>query len=189
MRYVDIVGPTATSIPQHILVEGFLDNISRAIGNAATKKITTVTNTATALQVIYKAASTPQYLETVTFLLKKSIKTKLKLLPDGPVKKAIIRMFPQGRELIDFLKGMCLICVVNARLKMVGYAASQGADQVADVAKNAATALAQKIVSLDSLLQGATSGTGIFAVMKALEVGNDILFELLTRINQKIAAA
>lgn len=178
MRAYEIVGLNEGYLTEEMLIEGFVDSLARAVGNKVQEQITVVNNTATAMVVLYKAVSNPQYLETITFLLKKQIKTNLKQFPDGPFKQAIVKVFPQGRGLKDFLKALLLEATVKGVMKAGKLAKAEALDQIKD-----------QVLNLESLLGLAANGVGIFQVLKALGIANEVLFEMLTYLNTKIMTA
>lgn len=178
MRAYEIVGLNEGYLTEQMLIEGFVDSLARAVGNKVQEQITVVNNTATAMVVLYKAVSNPQYLETITFLLKKQIKTNLKSFPDGTFKQAIVRMFPQGRGLRDFLMALLLEATVKGVMKAGKLMKAEALDQIKD-----------QVLNLESLLGLASNGVGIFQVLKALGIANEVLFEMLTYLNNKIMNA
>lgn len=186
MRYYEIVGLNEAILTESMLREGLLDSISKTIGDQVNKKVTVVTNAATALQVIYKVVSNSQYLESMAFEIKRSIKRKLKIMADGTLKQAVSRMFPDGRNLKDFIIGVCLVGVMNSLGKALSWAKDAAQGAAMDQVKDAASGLVKKVLNLDGMISTATGATGLMGIFKALEIGNDVLFELLTAINRKL---
>ena len=66
-------------ISEDMICEGLMDSIRQYVGDKVTNAVSVVNNTASAMIVIYKVASNPEYLDTITFLLKKAIKQKIKI--------------------------------------------------------------------------------------------------------------
>lgn len=181
---------------EELLIEGWLDSVKKALGDKVDQTVQTVSNTAAALQVFYKIGTNKEYLETVTFLIKKDIKQKLKNLGDGPImaklKQLVMKIFPEGRGLMDFIKG-CIICAVlkmanslvdkfNSAKKIGGQVLDNVKDQAQEVVGN----LLQKMTGLDTMVNQLSQASGIFTILQALGIANDLLFELLTNINSKI---
>ena len=180
MRYTDIVLFEAESLEDALLQEAFMSNLVKLAGDKINQQVANVTNAATAAQVLYKVMSKPEYTDTATFLLKKAIKTRLKGLDDGPLKQAMLSKFPAGRTGKDFLKGLVMICVLNAVNVAKGTIKAQALDTITD-----------NILNLDNLVTqilGAGAG-GIGTVFQTLGIANTILFQVLTDINSKINAA
>ncbi len=177
-----------------LLMEGWLESIKGAVGSRIDQTVSVVNNTTTALQVFFKIGSNEEYLETMTYLIKKNIKTNLKALGQGPVIDKFVafisRIFPQGRKLLDFLKA----CVLNAVIQFVGGIVEKignikGAmiDSAKGEAQEVVTTLINKMVNLDSMIGGMSQASGIFTIMKTIGVANEYLFELLNQLNKKIA--
>jgi hypothetical protein len=180
MRYTDIVLFEAETLEEALLYEAFMSNLVKLAGDKINQQVTNVSNAATAAQVLYKVMSKPEYTDTATFLLKKAIKTRLKNVDDGPFKQAILNKFPPGRTGKDFLKGLVIICVLNAVNVAKGTITAQVLDNVTD-----------SILNIDNLVTqilGASAG-GIGTVFQTLGIANTILFQVLTDINSKINAA
>lgn len=180
MRYTDIVLFEAETLEDALLQEAFMSNLVKLAGDKINQQVANVTNAATAAQVLYKVMSKPEYTDTATFLLKKAIKTRLKGLDDGPLKQAMLNKFPAGRTGKDFLKGLVMICVLNAVNVAKGTIKAQALDTITD-----------SILNVDNLVTqilGAGAG-GIGTVFQTLGIANTILFQVLTDINSKINAA
>jgi len=177
MRYNEFSKLPAPTLEEALLYEAFLNDLAKSVGNKAIGHIAVVNNAATTAQVLYRVCSNPQYLETATFLLKKAVKTKLKNLPEGKLKAAMVSKFPQGRGIKDFFASLALISVINT--------VALGKSMVQDQAING---VINNIVNLDALIgQLLSAGVGgLGAVFKALGVGNAVLFSVLTDINRKI---
>ena len=198
MRLYEIQGFGACA-SEDILLEGWIDSVKKTLGDKVDQAVTVVSNTASALQVFYKIGTNPEYLESVTFLIKKDIKQKLKALGDGPImsklRDFVVKIFPQGRKLLDFVK-CCIIC---AALKLVGdlvdkynsakKIGSEVIDNVKDKAKEVVGGLIQQMSGLDQMVNQLTQASGIFSILQALGIANDLLFELLTNVNKKIQSA
>lgn len=181
---------------EDLLLEGWLDSVKKSLGNKVDQAVTTVTNTATALQVFYKIGTNPEYLDTVVFLIKKDIKQKLKALGNGPImtkfRTFIMSIYPDGRKLLDFVK-CCIIC---AALKLVGKLVEkydsakkiggEVVDNIKDKAQEVVGGLVQKMTGLDQMINSLTQASGVFTILQALGVANELLFELLSNVNRKI---
>jgi hypothetical protein len=177
MRYNEFSLTPASTLEEALLDEAFLNDLAKTVGNKAMGQIAVVNNAATAAQVLYKVCSNAQYLETATFELKRAIKTKLKTMPDGKLKSAIVSKFPQGRGIKDFFAAMALISVINTVSLTKGMVQDQAVSNIID-----------SVVNLDALIgQLLSAGVGgLGMVFKALGVGNAVLFSVLTAINKKI---
>lgn len=177
MRYNEISHVGATTLEETIINEAFLNDLARMVGNKAKEQVAVVNNTMTAAQVLYKVCSNQQYLESMTFELKRAIKQRLKALPDGRLKSAVVAKFPQGRGMKDFFAALALVSVLNT----VTASRNMIKDQVLDTIVN-------NVVNLDALIGHLLSaGSGALgAVFKGLGVGNTILFSILTDLNKKI---
>lgn len=177
MRYYEFSHLAESNLNETLLNEAFLDSVKKAIGNKVTQQVSNVTNTASALEVMYKVISDPKYLETTVFELKRSIKNKIKSLPDGQFKKAVIAAFPQGRGLRDFLKGLLLVSVINVVIAAKGAVKDQAMETIISNVVNLENIIGQ-------LINIGISGLG--PVMKSLGIANVILFQVLADINNKI---
>lgn len=177
MRYSEFSKTPSATLEEALLYEAFLNDLAKSVGNKAMGHVAVVNNAATAAQVLYKVCSNPQYLETATFELKRAIKGKLKMMPEGKLKAAIISKFPDGRSIKDFFSAMALISVINT--------VALGKSLVQDQAINS---VINNIVNLDALIgQMLSAGAaGLGVAFKALGVGNTVLFSILTDINKKI---
>lgn len=179
MRYTEIILFEADSLDDALLQEAFMANLVKMVGTKINQQVTNVSNAATAAQVLYKVMSKPEYTEIATFLLKKAIKTRLKNLDDGALKQAMSTKFPPGRTGKDFLKGLVMICVLNAVTMAKDTVKTQALDTVTD-----------SILNIDNIVTqilGASAG-GIGTVFSTLGIANTILFQVLSDINAKIAA-
>lgn len=180
MRYSEIVLYESATLEEALLYEAFMANLMKMVGNKLNQQVSNVTNAVTAAQVLYKVMSKPEYTETATFLLKKAIKIKLKTMEDGPLKQAVSSKFPPGRSAKDFLKGLVIICVLNA----VGVAKDTIKAQALDTITNS-------IVNIDNIVAQILSAStgGIGTVISTLGIANTILFQVLSDINEKITTA
>jgi hypothetical protein len=179
MRYTEIILFEADSLDDALLQEAFMANLVKLAGDKIGQQVSNVTNAATAAQVLYKVMSKPEYTDTATFLLKKAIKTRLKNLDDGPLKQAMLNKYPAGRTGKDFLKGLVMICVLNAVAVAKSAVTAQALDTVTD-----------SILNIDNIVTqvlGASAG-GVGTVFQTLGIANTILFQVLTDINSKINA-
>jgi hypothetical protein len=184
------------NLSEDMLVEGFLDSVKKALGSKIDQAVTSVSNTATALQVFYKVGSNPEYLDTATFLLKKRIKNYLKSFGDGPVitklKALMDRIFPNGRGMMDFIKCCVLVAAlagVNAIMNKVREAmnlADQAKNLVVEKSTEMITGLISKLTNLDSLVKSLTNASGIFSLIEGIGVANKLLFQTLDEVNKKI---
>lgn len=179
MRYTEIVLFEADSLEDALLQEALMANLAKMVGNKINQRVSTVTNAVTAAQVLYKVMAKPEYTEIATFLLKKAIKTRLKNMEDSPLKQAVSSKFPTGRTGKDFLKGLVIICVLNA--------VTMAKDTIKAQALGTITNSVLNVDNLITQIVGAGAG-GIGTVFQALGIANDILFQVLTDINTKIAS-
>lgn len=177
MRYTEIILFEADSLDDALLQEAFMANLVKMVGNKVNQQVSNVSNAVTAAQVLYKVMSKPEYTETATFLLKKAIKTRLNELDDSPFKQAVISKFPPGRTGKDFLKGLVMICVLNA--------VTMAKDSLKAEAIGTITSGILNIDNLVTQILGASAG-GVGTVFQSLGVANAILFQVLTDINNKI---
>lgn len=165
-------------LTEEVLLEGFLDNIQKAIGDKAKEQVTIVKNSINAMQVLYKILVDPEQLETMTFLIKKNIKQTLKDLAGKPYLSPVItlieKFFPVGRGLRDFM-----ICLVLASVLKL---AATLKDQAVDAVSN----LASSLITLPALLTKAVNMAGLMSVFAALKIGDTLFFDLLSKLNQKI---
>lgn len=180
MRFSEIARPADALLTEAILHENFVTNLAKTLGDKAKEKVTVVNNSLTAMVVIYRICSDPHYLETMTFELKRAIKRKVARLTDGKLKQAIISKFPSGRGIRDFFKGLFLVGVLNASAAVKNIIKDQALD-----------ALVSQIVDIDALISqllgGASGAMGM--IMKLLDIGNTLMFQLLNALNQKITSA
>lgn len=176
MRYQEFSNIT---LEEAIVNEAFINDLAKMVGNKAKEQVSIVNNTMTAAQVLYKVCSNQAYLESMTFELKRAIKQRLRQLPDGALKNAIISKFPKGRGLRDFFAALVLVTVLNSVAAAKGMIRDQALDTIVN-----------NIVNLDALIGHLLSaGAGAFGAMfKALGVGNTVLFSVLTDINKKLRA-
>lgn len=162
-------------LTEDMIREGFLDSIRQKVGQAIDKHTTNVNNMATALTVIYKVVSNSEYLETATFLLKKAVKDKVKQIQSDVLRKAIAKIFPEGRNLKDFLVALCLIGVINSVI--------EGAIAIRD---NVVESIRDSLIKIPNLLGANLDVSGLTSILNSLQIANNIFFELLTKINKKI---
>lgn len=180
-------------ISEDMICEGLMDSIRQYVGDKVTNAVSVVNNTASAMIVIYKVASNPEYLDTITFLLKKAIKQKMKALGSNPIIQklmmAVRKVFPTGRGITDFIKAIFLVSILN----VLGMAAAKAKDwiksQVEDGIKQFLSVAANKVVSLDAIVGAMTNANGIFGLLSALGIANEVLFEILDYMNKKIVNA
>lgn len=164
-----------------ILLEGFLDSAKQFLDNKVNQSVTVVSNTTQAVQVLYKVCSNPKFLDAMTFLLKKSVSSKLKQCPNSKLKQAITNNWPQGRTIKDFFVALIYEGLINAFSKtfLVAQSADQAKDQVIEW-------LVSKITSIESWISSAGDATGIFTLFKSLKIGNELVFNTLSYLNKKI---
>lgn len=180
-------------ISDEMLCEGLMDSIRQYVGDKVTSTVAVVNNTASAMLVIYKVASNPEYLETITFLLKKAIKQKMKALGTNPIIQKLMmgirKVFPAGRGITDFIKALFLVSILN----VLGMAAAKAKDwikgQVEDGIKQFLSVAVNKVISLDSIIGAMSNANGIFSLLTALGIANEVLFEILDYMNKKIVSA
>lgn len=196
MRLYEIQGFGAYPT-EELLLEGWLDSVKKSLGDRVDKTVNVVNNTTAALQIFYKIGTNPEYLESVVFLLKKDIKQKLKALGDGPImtkfKQFVMKIYPEGRKLLDFVK----CCIIATALKFAkglvekfqsaAKAGSEAVNGIKDQAQEVIGNLISKMANLDTMVDSLTQASGVFTILKSLELANDLLFELLTNINKKIS--
>ena len=168
-----------------ILLEGFVDRAKQFLGDKINQSVTVVSNTSQAIQVLYKVCSNPSFLDTMTFLLKKSVKNKLKQFPNSKLTQAITNKWPQGRTIKDFFVALIYECMINAFSKtfLVAQTLDQAKDQVIEKTKEW---LVSKITSIESWISTAGDATGIFTLFNSLKIGNELMFKTLTYLNKKI---
>lgn len=193
MRLYEIEG-FGSSLNEEMLMEGWLDSVKKALGDKVSQGVTAVNNTIAALQVFYKIGTNPQYLESATFLLKKGIKNKLKYLDGGQattaLKNAVIKAYPQGRGLVDFIKGCMIEAVLQAYGKIsdtVSSAKNMTKDGL-DQAKDKIFDWAKDMSGLDSMISSMTGANAIFMILRGMGIASDLLFSTLSTINQKIGS-
>lgn len=195
MRLYEIHGFSAME-EDALINEGILDSIKSAIGSRVDQHISVVRNTAQALQVLYKVGTDPKYLETAAFLLKKTANGILKALGTNPVadmiRQAVSKVWPQGRNLLDFIKTVVIVGALNLVQTLVEKArgALDAVGQAKDAAKEKVVGLIlepiKKLVSVESALDRLTSASGIFTILKSLGVADQLIFNDLTQVNKKI---
>jgi hypothetical protein len=167
-----------------ILIEGLLDSLTKMAGSVINSQINTVTNAAQGSAVIAKVVSNPQFLETMTFLLKKYIKNVMKQIRAPKIIALIDQVFPKGRTLVDFVKALLLLPAVNVIKVSLGVAG----DTVSDALQNY---VIKSLPTLDQLAQ-TFIGQGLGAlssIMSVLKFSNNAFFDVLNMLNAKIKSA
>jgi len=164
-----------------ILIEGLLDSLTRMAGSVINSQIKTVTNSAQGAAVIAKVVSNPQFLETMTFLLKKYIKNAIKQIRHPQIIALIDRVFPKGRTIVDFVKALLLLPAVN----VIKVSLEATGDSIGDALKDYVT---KSLPTLDQLAQ-TFIGQGLGAlssIMSVLKFSNTAFFDVLNMLNTKI---
>lgn len=185
-------------LTEEMILEGFLDSIKQSIGNKVDQAVTTVSNTVSALQVLYKIGTSPQFLDTTVTLMKKQIRATIKNLQSGEMVKKftdlMTRLIPSGQNITDFLK-LCLIAAATTFVKTLvekfsslAKTGSEAAVTVKDQAVDAIKTMLSQFSGLDGMVSGLTQASGIFTVLDNLGIANKLLFELLDTINKKIGS-
>lgn len=197
MRIYETVG-FQSYLTEEMILEGFLDSIKQSIGSKVDQAVTTVSNTVSALQVLYKIGTSPQFLDTATTMMKKQVRTMLKNLQSGEMVKKFVdlmtRLIPSGQNITDFLK-MCLIAAATTFVKSVvdkfsslAKTGSEAANTIKDQAVDAIKTMLSQFAGIDGIVGNLTQASGIFAVLDNLGIANKLLFELLDYINKKIGS-
>lgn len=182
MRLQEICQESAIS--EMLLHEGFLDDIKKRIGDKTDAVINTVNSTATAMIVIYKVCSNENYRETMTHLINKSVRQRLKQLMTNDtyasIAEKISKILPRSRgTIVDFIKSVVVVSLVNMITEITRYVRDT---LVGDFIENAIA----KLTNLDSLINMATSMSGIMHVFEAFGIAEKILFQTLDSVNRKI---
>lgn len=187
MRYTELF------LTEDAIREGFLDDITRAIGDKAAETVTVVNNTRSAMQVMFKVASDQHWLETVTFLLKKSIKTKLKSFSTSPLFRnfveAINHVFPRGQTAKDFVIAIVLVTAINGLYYFIDQVREKLQNQSVEQIKTYVADLTKGLVSVPNLIGSVPGADVVFKIVDGLKLANTLLFEVLAAINEKIANA
>ena len=164
------------------LHEGFLENIKNAIGDKVDQQVKVVRNAMTAMQALYRMLSDKEHLETMTYLLKKTIKNKMRDLSDSlklkPLMDLFEKYFPQGRGIKDFIIGL----IVAAVLKVVEVAKDQALDTMV-------TNLVTQLTSLPALINRAVDMAGLMGIFSTLKIADTLVFDLISKLNAKIQAS
>lgn len=185
-------------LTEEMILEGFLDSIKQSIGNKVDQAVTTVSNTVSALQVLYKIGTSPQFLDTTVTLMKKQIRSTIKNLQSGEMVKKftdlMTRLIPSGQSITDFLK-LCLIASATTFVKTLvekfsslAKTGSEAAVTVKDQAVDAIKTMLSQFSGIDGIVSNLTQASGIFTVLDNLGIANKLLFELLDNINKKIGS-
>jgi hypothetical protein len=182
---------TRTILTEEMLRESFLNSVKDFLGTQAGATVLAVRDAFGAAQVIYKVIRSHQVLVSVVHELKTEIAegvTKLAKLPMmAKVGKTFRKFAGFARKLLtggygvkDFLQSLGLIAMVNMLKKLsISLAVDQLKDLLVELTVQA-SALAERIVSTLDLM-------GFFALITALKIANDLLFETLNSINRKIS--
>jgi len=180
----------STTLSDDLLLEGLFDKTKQFLGNKAQEVVTVVTNTTQAMQVLYKVFSNAEFLNTATFLLKKMLKQKMKLITAPALKSIIVSKFPQGREVKDFIITLIFTCVSNAWLKKFQGAISISVDQIKDQITDYIVQQLRDIYTwIPKFADPSMIFTALGIITKVLNVSNEIILQPLAYINQKIVAA
>lgn len=171
-RSIDIVEGRVT---EEVLIEGLINDIGNKIGNYANQKIQTVNDVRAGLAVIYRVLRSPSLCETVTFELKRGIKRRAKNVTNQSLLKIVNRFFPKGRGQGDFLVALLLLMVLDGAAKASDF-------KMKDAAGEALVNALENVVSIFGDI------TQVGNLLKALEIGNDVMFRTLNEINKKITA-
>jgi hypothetical protein len=182
MRLVEI----DEKLADQILIEGLIDSMVKKVGDKLDSVITVVNNAQAAMVVLVRVFRNPEYLETMTFLMKKQINASLKYLRENPlltkIVEGIVRFFPKGRGIKDFLMSCILVAVCNAITGMMDRIKQIPFEKVTDFLKN----VGEKMMGLDSMVGRIADFSGITTVLSWLELGNELLFATLDGVNEKM---
>jgi len=173
-------------LTEAILREAFLDSVAKFLGDKIKEPVKHVENFANSLQVLYQVIADPKKLDTITFLLKKRLKSIIASLPPvaKKLKDYLLSLYPEGRTLADFFKTLLLVAL--------GRSGTALAMQIKDVSQeailNSVLQAIQQIPQLAGMIvsQGAS---GIGNVLQTLKIGNALWFDILNQINEKIKYA
>lgn len=179
MRLYEIAPQMAGEIlTEEMIREGFLDSIKKKVGAMIDDNVSVVRNMNTALVVIYRVIKNSEYLELVTYQLKKTIKDKLKLIQSDLLQKTISKIFPQGRGMKDFLISLCIVGVINTVI--------EGAISIKDTVVDS---IKDSLIQIPNLLGNLIDISGLTSILNALKISNSIFFELLSKIDKKLDGA
>ena len=201
MRYTEIHQKSFQLEPSVILqeqlnmaiVEGFLDSAKKLLGDKVNQTITSVNNATTAVQLLFKVATIPEWLETTCGLLRKYIRSILKSMPDSALKALIqdkYTKYSSTNHLTSFFINIILLIVLKYFSK--SFLMKRAQDDAQDAAKDSVNwkavqeFLVGKISNIETWISGVGDATGIFTILKWLKIGNDLLFQTLTNIWTKI---
>jgi len=201
MRYVEI---HTTPFPRKhsailqeqiniVIVEGFIANAKKFLGNKVNQTITSANNATTAVQLLLKIATIPEWLNTTCSLLRKSINSILKSMPNSALKAQIegkYKKYSSTNHLTSFFINVILLVVLKYFSK--SFLMQRAQDDAQDVAKDSIDwkavqeFLVGKISNIETWISTVGDATGIFTIIKWLKIGNDLLFQTLTNIWNKI---
>lgn len=181
-----------------LINEGIMDSLKKTLGSKIDQHVSVVKNTAQALQVFYKVGTDPEFLDTATFLVKKRIKAIIKSMGNNPVvdkiRDFVNKVWPQGRNLLDFIKAICLVGVMNLVMSIVNKVKEKldVLGQIKDGAKDQMTNLIldplKKLASVENALDQLSNVNGIFTILKTLGVADELIFSDLSDVNKKITS-
>lgn len=176
MRYSEII------CEQQSLEEGFLDSVSNAVANVAMRPIRAVNNAMTSLVVIKNVISDAKICESVCFILRKKIIQMIKPFPKM-VGDALWKLVPKGYALMDFI-GMLIL------MPAATFIATQVKNLVGDTVTDTIQNLVEKLTDLRSICSQiiSTGANGLFSAFQALGLADDLLFQTLTAVNEKLNA-
>ncbi len=177
MRYAEII------CEQSLLEEGFLDTLTKALANTVARPFRIVNNATSALMVIKDVISDAKRCESVCFLLRKQIIRFIKSLPKT-IGDALWRVVPRGYTVADFL-GMIIL------LPAATFIADKVKGLAGDTIEDGISNLVNRLTNLKSLASGLLSAgaQSIFGVFQTLGLADDLLFQTLSAIHQKIKVA
>lgn len=175
-----------------VIAEGFIDNAKKYLGDKVNQTITSVNNATTVVQLLYKVTTIPQWLQTTSSLLRKSIRAILKTLPNSALKTIIVDKYNKNQNinLTSFFINIILLVVLKYFSK--SFLMKRAQDDSQDVVKDSIDwkavqeFLVGKITNIETWISQVGDATGIFTILKWLKIGNDLLFQTLTNIWNKI---
>ncbi len=188
MRFYEICDDrmAQTLLTEEALREGFIQSIVQKIGEKVAEPVTTVTNAASAMQVLFKIASDRNWLDTCTFLIKKGIKAKLKSMAAYPflngLGQLITRIFPQGRDVKSFLIAVVISVVMNSVMMAYSKVTNALKDEFSALVTNTLKTMA----NIDTLIGSVPGIDVLFKVIGMLQVADELLFKLLNDAYAKI---
>jgi hypothetical protein len=187
MRLVEI----DQRLADQMLLEGLADSIKKMVGDKVNTVVNVVNNMQSAMIVIYRVCTNPQYLSTITAMILKSVRQKLKALKDNPIfdglVKGIYGMMPtEAQSGLDFIKSLIMIGLVNAATLMLGKLKDFAKDTIGDSVTEFIQNAAKKIFSLDGMLSQLADVTGLMKIIQGLGIANEIIFSSLDYANRKI---